>query len=172
VLVLAGGWPVFLPLWGLVGLFAGKMARRSAYHRSGLRSAFFERSGKLREKNRFWKRQRGNCGALSCCGLSTVRRMVRLRHGRSGSSRCLCPSCGGAGYVALERAGGFSGEADTEAVNLAAPLADGVHFHVPRRASPARRYIDSSEEIRHRSLLFLRRGKGCASGNGRKHGQN
>ncbi len=36
-------------------------------------------------------------------------------------------------YLAVEMAGGFSAEGDREAINLAEPLADGRHLHVPRR---------------------------------------
>ncbi len=36
-------------------------------------------------------------------------------------------------YQAVEQAGGLSSEADPEAFNMALPLEDGVHIHVPRR---------------------------------------
>lgn len=36
-------------------------------------------------------------------------------------------------YQAVEQAGGFTSEADPEAFNMALPLADGVHIHVPRK---------------------------------------
>ncbi|MDO9508011.1 MAG: helix-hairpin-helix domain-containing protein [Thermovirgaceae bacterium] len=36
-------------------------------------------------------------------------------------------------YQAVEQAGGLSSEADPEAFNMALPLDDGVHIHVPRR---------------------------------------
>jgi len=36
----------------------------------------------------------------------------------------------------LAQAGGPQGDADLEALNLAAPLADGMHLHVPRRGEP------------------------------------
>ena len=35
-------------------------------------------------------------------------------------------------YEAVEKAGGLTGKADREAVNLAEKLADGVHAHIPR----------------------------------------
>ncbi len=41
-------------------------------------------------------------------------------------------------YSLVGRAGGLTDEADAEAFNMAAPLSDGVHVHVPRKgASPA-----------------------------------
>ena len=36
-------------------------------------------------------------------------------------------------YQAVEQAGGFTSEADPEAFNMALPLEDGVHIHVPRK---------------------------------------
>lgn len=36
-------------------------------------------------------------------------------------------------YQAVEQAGGFTSEADPESFNMALPLADGVHVHVPRK---------------------------------------
>jgi len=36
-------------------------------------------------------------------------------------------------YDLVGRAGGLTGEADAEAFNMAAPLVDGVHVHVPRK---------------------------------------
>lgn len=36
-------------------------------------------------------------------------------------------------YQAVEQAGGFTSEADPEAFNMALPLADGAHIHVPRK---------------------------------------
>ena len=39
-------------------------------------------------------------------------------------------------YQAVEQAGGLSSEADPEAFNMALPLSDGVHVHVPRKGDP------------------------------------
>ena len=36
-------------------------------------------------------------------------------------------------YQAVEQAGGLSAEADPEAFNMASPLFDGIHVHVPRK---------------------------------------
>ena len=40
-------------------------------------------------------------------------------------------------FQALESAGGFSAEADQEAINLAAAAADGAHIHFPRKGEAA-----------------------------------
>ncbi|MCF7935241.1 MAG: ComEA family DNA-binding protein [Synergistales bacterium] len=40
-------------------------------------------------------------------------------------------------YQLVARAGGFAAEADAEAINMAAELADGVHVHVPREGEAA-----------------------------------
>lgn len=45
-------------------------------------------------------------------------------------------------YQAVEQAGGFTSEADPEAFNMALPLSDGVHIHVPRKGE------NSSQENR------------------------
>lgn len=37
-------------------------------------------------------------------------------------------------YQAVEQAGGFTSEADPEAFNMALPLDDGIHIHVPRKS--------------------------------------
>lgn len=39
-------------------------------------------------------------------------------------------------WALLERAGGAREDADLEALNLAAPVTDGMHLHVPRRGEP------------------------------------
>ncbi|WP_322802297.1 ComEA family DNA-binding protein [Thermoflexus sp.] len=39
-------------------------------------------------------------------------------------------------WTLLEQAGGAQADADLEALNLAAPVADGMHLHVPRRGEP------------------------------------
>jgi len=36
-------------------------------------------------------------------------------------------------YQAVEQSGGLTGEADPEAFNMALPLSDGMHIHVPRK---------------------------------------
>ncbi len=36
-------------------------------------------------------------------------------------------------YQAVEQAGGLTSEADPEAFNMALPLEDGIHIHVPRK---------------------------------------
>lgn len=47
-------------------------------------------------------------------------------------------------YLAVEMAGGFSAEGDREAINLAEPLGDGRHLHVPRRGeAPAPQALSS-----------------------------
>jgi competence protein ComEA len=39
-------------------------------------------------------------------------------------------------YLAVEKAGGFTLEADTQGVNLASPLQDAMHIKIPARLSP------------------------------------
>ena len=48
-------------------------------------------------------------------------------------------------FQLVDAAGGFDGFADRVAVNLAAPLADGLHVHVPRKGETAGRSASTNE---------------------------
>ena len=61
-------------------------------------------------------------------------------------------------YQALEVAGGFAGNADQEAVNLAATLGDGMHAHFPRKgenAQPAAQPSGAAAGFSFDSNIFL-----------------
>ncbi len=48
-------------------------------------------------------------------------------------------------YLAVEKAGGFTLEADTQGVNLASPLQDAMHIKIPARFSPGAPPSDTLE---------------------------
>lgn len=48
-------------------------------------------------------------------------------------------------YLAVEKAGGFTLEADTQGVNLASPLQDAMHIKIPARVSPGETPSGTSE---------------------------
>ena len=50
-------------------------------------------------------------------------------------------------YELVEKAGGLTEEADSEAFNMAAPLFDGAHLHVPRKGDdvPSRPFVSNGE---------------------------
>ena len=48
-------------------------------------------------------------------------------------------------YLAVEKAGGFTLEADTQGVNLASPLEDAMHIKIPARFSPEETPPDTLE---------------------------
>ncbi len=57
--------------------------------------------------------------------------MGALHHGGRGLAGSLLPSSGKQVHSLVDAAGGLLPNADPVKVNLAAPLADGVHVHVP-----------------------------------------
>ncbi len=48
-------------------------------------------------------------------------------------------------YLAVEKAGGFTLQADTQGVNLASPLQDAMHIKIPARFSPGENPSDTLE---------------------------
>jgi competence protein ComEA len=139
VLVLAAGVACLLAAWGLVGLFAGKWHGGAPTTEAGSALPFLS----ARESSE--KKIGSGSDNAGIAAPSPVRPSQPVPEewfvyvtGAVVRPGVYALPAGARAYVALERAGGFSGEADTEAVNLAAPLADGVHFHVPRKGEPPR----------------------------------
>ncbi len=145
MLVLAAGVACLLAAWGLVGLFAGRWHGGAPTTEAGSALPFLS----TRES------PEGKTGSGSdnarISAPSPVRPSASVPEewfvyvtGAVVRPGVYALPSGSRAYAALERAGGFSGEANTEAVNLAAPLADGVHFHVPRKGEELRHGASSS----------------------------
>ncbi len=139
MLVLAAGVACLLAAWGLVGLFAGRWHGGAPTTEAGSALPFLSTRENPEEKT-----GSGSDNARISAP-SPVRPSASVPEewfvyvtGAVIRPGVYALPAGSRVYAALERAGGFSGEADTEAVNLAAPLADGVHFHVPRKGEEPR----------------------------------
>lgn len=140
MLFLAAGVACLLAAWGLVGLFAGRWHGGAPTTEAGSALPLLSTRESAEKRT-----AAGEEGAAAVSGFSSSPSptpvpeewFIYVTGAVARPGVYVLPS-GARAYAALDRAGGFSGEADTEAVNLAAPLADGVHFHVPRKGEMSR----------------------------------